>query len=103
MVFFEVPSSGIKEIYTMCRNIKPLFNYDPPSTDEEIYASALQYVQKVSGFIKPSIINAAAFDSAVNEISKITRKMINSLKTDSPLRNREIEIAKAKAKKRFGS
>ena len=89
----------------MCRNIKPLFNYDPPSTDEEIYTSALQYVRKVSGFTKPSLINAAAFDSAVREISKITGEMIASLQTDSPPRNREVEIRKAKerAKNRFGS
>jgi len=88
----------------MCRSIQPLFNYDPPSTDEEIVASSLQYVRKVSGFRKPSRLNEIAFETAVIQISEITRQLINSLETSSPPRNRKIEIARAKAKaqERFG-
>jgi hypothetical protein len=82
----------------MCRNIKPLFNYDPPSTDDEISASALQYVRKVSGFRKPSKANEAAFAEAVKDISRLTRKLIESLETAAPPKNRAIEIARAKAK-----
>jgi hypothetical protein len=87
----------------MCRNIKPLFNYDPPVTDEEIHASSLQYVRKISGFKKPSKLNKSTFESAVNNISKITKELVDSLKTDFPPRNRENEIekARAKAEKRF--
>lgn len=88
----------------MCRSIQPLFNYDPPSTDEEIAASSLQYVRKVSGYRKPSRMNEAAFEKAVTQISEITKQLIDSLETASPPRNREIEIARAKAKaqERFG-
>jgi len=88
----------------MCRNIKTLFNYDPPATDEEVNSSALQYVRKISGFGKPSKMNEAAFENAVNEIAKVTRQLIDSLETASPSRDREIEAAKAKAKAlaRFG-
>ncbi len=88
----------------MCRSIQPLFNYDPPSTDEEIVASSLQYVRKVSGYRKPSKLNEVAFETAVIQISEITRQLINSLETASPPRNRELEIArrKAKAQERFG-
>jgi hypothetical protein len=88
----------------MCRSIQPLFNYDPLSTDKEIAASSLQYVRKVSGYRKPSRLNEVAFETAVDQISEITKQLINSLETSSPPRNREIEIAraKAKAKERFG-
>jgi len=88
----------------MCRSIQPLFNYDPPSTDEEITASSLQYVRKVSGYRNPSRLNEVAFETAVDQIAEITKQLINSLETSSPPRNREIEIArvKAKAKERFG-
>jgi len=87
----------------MCRNIKQLFNYDPPVKDEEIYASALQYVRKVSGFRKPSNINKTSFERAVAEISKITKELIDSLQTDAPPRDRNVEIQKAKveAERRF--
>ncbi len=81
----------------MCRNIKPLFNYDPQVTDEEIHASSLQYVRKVSGFREPSNLNKKFFESAVYNISKITKELVYSLKTDSPPRNRENEIEKTKA------
>ncbi len=82
----------------MCRNIQTLFNYDPPTTDEEIDASSLQYVRKVSGYRHPSKLNEAAFQTAVGQISAITKQLINSLETGSPPRNREIEIARARAK-----
>jgi len=87
----------------MCRNIKPLFNYDPPVTNDEVYASALQYVRKVSGFRTPSNINKKAFEYAVLNISKITKELIDTLKTDAPPRNREEEIQKAqvRAQRRF--
>ena len=88
----------------MCRSIHPLFNYDPPSTDEEIYASSLQYVRKVSGFRKPSRLNEAAFEKAVREISIVTKQLMDSLVSPAPPRNRAIELARAKAKaqERFG-
>ena len=87
----------------MCRNIKPLFNYDPPASDEEIYASSLQYVRKVSGFRKPSKVNNDLFEAAVADVAKITKRLIDSLETDAPARNRilEMEKAKARAEKRF--
>lgn len=88
----------------MCRNIKTLFNYYPPATDEEVYLSSLQYVRKISGFGKPSKTNESAFDNAVKEIAIITGQLIDSLETASPSGNREIEAARAKAKAlaRFG-
>lgn len=88
----------------MCRNIKVLFNFDPPATDEEIYASSLQFVRKLSGFTKPSQSNEAAFNLAIEEVTQVARKLIDSLSTNAPPRNREIEAAKARARtaKRFG-
>lgn len=88
----------------MCRNIHVLFNFDPPATDEEIRAAALQYVRKVSGYAKPSAANASAFDRAVDDVAAATAAMIDSLTTDSKPRNRELEAAKAheRALKRFG-
>ncbi len=82
----------------MCRNIKTLFNYDPPATDNEIAASALQYVRKVSGFRQPSQLNQAAFDTAVQEIAHITQHLLSQLVTTATPRNREIETAKARAR-----
>lgn len=89
----------------MCRNIKPLFNFDPPATDEEIHAASLQFVRKVSGFQKPSEVNAQAFDDAVVEVSATVKKLMNSMKTTSPPKNREVEAEKAKERslKRFGT
>jgi hypothetical protein len=89
----------------MCRNIKLLFNFDPPASDEEIYGASLQYVRKVTGFRQPSQANQEAFDRAVREVSGITRQLIDDLKTTATPRNREVEAAKAKsrAKKRYGS
>ena len=88
----------------MCRNIKPLFNFDPPATEEEIQAAALQFVRKVSGFVQPSEVNMAAFDNAVNEMREVVKKLLDSLETKSQPRDREVEAAKAKvrAQKRFG-
>lgn len=82
----------------MCRNIKPLFNFEPPATEEEITASALQYVRKVSGFTRPSQVNQAAFDTAVQEISRATQTLLESLTTRAAPHNREAEAAKARAR-----
>ena len=88
----------------MCRNIKTLFNFAPPATDEEIRAASLQFVRKLSGYNKPSKANEAAFDAAIEEVAGIARRLIDSLVTDAPARNREEVAAKARAEaaKRFG-
>ena len=88
----------------MCRNIKTLFNFEPPATEDEINASALQFVRKLSGFNKPSQANAAAFELAVDEVSAAARKLLTSLHTHAPARDREIEAEKARerSKARFG-
>jgi hypothetical protein len=82
----------------MCRNIRILFNFEPPVTEGEIQAAALQYVRKVSGFNKPSAANEAAFQTAVEEISAASERLLRSLKTNAPSRNREDEAAKARAR-----
>jgi hypothetical protein len=82
----------------MCRNIKTLSNFDPPATDEEIYLSSLQFVRKLSGFTKPSMANQAAFDRAVDKVSRAARELIDSLVTSAPPRDRDIEAAKARAR-----
>jgi len=82
----------------MCRNIKTLFNFDPPVTDEEIRAAALQFVRKVSGFNKPSKANEAAFLAAVDEVAAVSRNLLRSLETNAPPRNRADEIAKARVR-----
>ena len=84
----------------MCRNIRTLFNFEPPATDNEIRASALQFVRKLSGFAKPSRANEAAFNRAVDEVTEVARRLLKSLETTSPARNREIEAAKARARAR---
>jgi hypothetical protein len=88
----------------MCRNIKMLFNFDPPVTDEEVRAASLQYVRKISGFSKPSKANEAAFDAAIEEVTSASIRLLRSLETNAPPRNREEEAAKAKARSaaRFG-
>ena len=88
----------------MCRNIKPLFNFDPPVTNEEIRAASLQFVRKISGFNKPSKANEAAFEAAIDEVAEISARLIRSLETSAPPRNRDEEAAKAKARAaaRFG-
>jgi hypothetical protein len=87
----------------MCRNIRTLFNFEPPATEEEIRASALQFVRKLSGFTHASRVNEAAFDRAVDEVADAARRLLGSLATMSPAKNREIEAIKAKerAKERF--
>ncbi len=82
----------------MCRNIRPLFNFDPPATDEEIHAAAVQFVRKISGSTRPSKANQAAFDQAVDEISASVRTLLDSLTTTAPPRDRAVEAAKAKAR-----
>jgi hypothetical protein len=84
----------------MCRNIKMLFNFEPPATEEEIRASALQFVRKLSGFNRPSQANAAAFDRAVNEVTEAARTLLAALSTSAPARDREIEAEKARARSR---
>jgi hypothetical protein len=88
----------------MCRNIKTLFNFDPPATQAEIHASALQFVRKLSGFNSPSQANAEAFNRAVSEVSDSARRLMASLQTNAPARDREVEAAKAKmrSRARFG-
>ncbi|HKU40503.1 MAG TPA: DUF2277 domain-containing protein [Polyangiales bacterium] len=80
----------------MCRNIRTLFNFEPPATDEEVRAAALQFVRKLSGFTAPSKTNEAAFNRAVERVSKVARELVDSLETNSPPRNRDVEAAKAK-------
>jgi hypothetical protein len=89
----------------MCRNIKPLFNFAPPVTEDEIRASSLQFVRKISGFSKPSKANEEAFDRAVDDVSAAARTLLESLVTNAPARDREIEAAKAKARaaERYGT
>jgi hypothetical protein len=82
----------------MCRNIKTLFNFDPPATDEEIRAASLQYVRKLSGFNAPSKANAAAFEAAIDEVFEAGRRLLTSLETHAPPRDREVEAARAKAR-----
>jgi hypothetical protein len=88
----------------MCRNIKTLFNFDPPATEEEIRASALQFVRKLSGFSRPSQANEAAFNRAVTEVSDVARRLLTTLHTHAPARDREIEAEKARerSRQRFG-
>jgi hypothetical protein len=89
----------------MCRNIKTLFNFDPPVTNEEIRAASLQFVRKITGFNKPSKANEAPFEAAVDEVAKISARLIRSLETNAPPKNRDEEAAKAKARaaERFGA
>jgi hypothetical protein len=88
----------------MCRNIKTLFNFEPPATEDEIRASALQFVRKLSGFNKPSQANAEAFDRAVEDVTAAARKLLTSLHTHAPARDREVEAekARARARERYG-
>jgi hypothetical protein len=89
----------------VCRNIKTLFNFDPPVTQEEVRAASLQFVRKITGFNKPSMANEAAFDGAVEEIAKISARLLRSLETTAMPKNREEEAAKARARaaERFGT
>jgi hypothetical protein len=89
----------------MCRNIKNLFNFDPPVTEEEVRAASLQFVRKISGFNKPSKANEAAFNSAIEAVAAVASRLLHSLETTAPPKNREEEAAKAKARaaERFGT
>lgn len=89
----------------MCRNIRPLFNFDPPVTEDEVRAASLQFVRKISGFHKPSKTNERAFQGAVDEIAAISLRLLSSLETDAAPKNREEEAAKARARsaQRFGN
>lgn len=89
----------------MCRNIRTLFNFDPPAIDEEVRAASVQFVRKLSGFTKPSHANQAVFDAAVDEVSSVARRLIDALVTNAPRRDREEWAARAKARaaERYGS
>lgn len=89
----------------MCRNIRTLFNFSPPATDEEVRAASLQFVRKLSGFAAPSHANTAAFTRAIDEIAEAARRLIDSLETQAPPKNREAEALKAKARaaERYGT
>lgn len=82
----------------MCRNIRPLFNFDPPASDDEVRSAAIQFVRKVSGYTKPSAANAAAFDEAVDAVAAASRALLDNLTTNAPPKNREEEAAKRKAR-----
>jgi hypothetical protein len=88
----------------MCRNIRPLFNFEPPVTHDEVRAASLQFVRKVSGFTAPSKANAPAFDRAVDEVADVVRRLLDALETTAAPRNRDVEATKARARavKRFG-
>lgn len=88
----------------MCRNIRTLYNFDPPVTDDEVHAAALQFVRKVSGFTKPSQVNQEAFDRAVREVAHVVHHLMDSLVTAAPPRDRAVEAARARARatQRFG-
>jgi hypothetical protein len=85
----------------MCRNIKTLFNFEPPATEDEIHASALQFVRKLSGFNKPSQLNEVAFNRAVEEVTEAARRLLTSLHTQAPARDRAVEAEKAKERSRL--
>jgi hypothetical protein len=101
-MYYEIHGEGEEH---MCRNIRPLFNFEPRVNDEEVRAAALQYVRKISGFNKPSKANEVAFYAAVDEIAAASSRLLASLQTNVPPRNREVEAAKARARaaRRFAS
>lgn len=88
----------------MCRNIKVLYNFEPPTTEDEVHAAALQFVRKVSGFTKPSKVNEAVFERAVREVAKVTQKLLEGLETSAPPRDRDViaQRARERAAKRYG-
>lgn len=98
-------SDFFDQVIGMCRNIKTLFNFDPPVTEEEIRAASLQFVRKITGFNKPSKANEAMFESAIEDVAAISNRLLRSLETSAPPKNREEEAAKAKARaaERFGA
>ena len=89
----------------MCRNIRPLFNFEPPASDEEVRAASVQFVRKISGFTAPSKANQAAFNRAIDEIAEAARRLVDQLETNAPKKNREEEAQKAKARaaERYGT
>ena len=89
----------------MCRNIRPLFNFDPPASDEEVRAASVQFVRKISGFTAPSKANQDAFSRAIDEIASVARTLVDALETNAPKKNREEEAQKAKARaaERYGT
>jgi hypothetical protein len=88
----------------MCRNIRPLYHFEPPVTEDEVRAASLQFVRKVSGFTKPSAMNQPALDQAVTEVSEVVHRLLGALVTSAPAKNREVEAAKARARagRRYG-
>jgi len=88
----------------MCRNIRTLYNFEPPASEDEVQAAALQYVRKISGFTRPSQANAAAFERAVEEVTEVSRRLLAELTTNAPPKDREVEAAKARARaaERYG-
>ena len=100
--YYEIHGEGVEH---MCRNIKPLFNFEPPVNDEEVRAAALQYVRKISGLNKPSKANEVAFYAAVDQVAAASSRLLASLETNAPPRNRDVEAAKARtrAARRFAS
>ena len=82
----------------MCRNIRPLYNFEPPATEEEVRAAALQYIRKISGFSKPSKVNAEAFERAVDAVTLASAELLDALETQAPPKDREVEAAKARAR-----
>ncbi|MBS1871472.1 MAG: DUF2277 domain-containing protein [Actinobacteria bacterium] len=88
----------------MCRNIRTLYNFEPPVSEDEVHAAALQYVRKISGFTRPSQANAAAFEQAVEQVAAISRRLLGELTTSAPPKDREVEAAKARARaaERYG-
>ena len=104
MAAFLPTRAHFPERHTMCRNIRTLYNFDPPATDEEIRAASLQFVRKLTGFHQPSRANEAAFECAVADVTKVARRLMDSLVTTASPRDREVEAVKAKlrAAERFG-
>ncbi len=103
--FYHCYTDSIREILTMCRNIKTLYNFEPPATEAEIRAASLQFVRKITGFNKPSKLNEAAFQAAVDEIAAAAAKLLGSLETSAPPRNREVvaERGRIRAIRRFSA
>lgn len=103
--FFASVAAFAVKYFIMCRNIKTLFNFDPPVTPDEVRAASIQFVRKITGFNKPSKANEAAFDAAIDEVAAISMRLLKSLETSAPPKNREEEAAKAKARaaERFGT
>jgi hypothetical protein len=95
----RLPATGRSYALGMCRNIRPLFDFEPPATDEEVRDAALQYVRKISGFTKPSRANEEAFDRAVDEIAAASDRLLSALSTTAPVKDRDVEAAKARARR----